>query len=85
METNNWVQWNNQENERLERVAWITLSNTYLAVERGSTKLDRHVANTLFMLARDAYPHNKSTNGIGFDPIKYWHAEFEKLPNWFEY
>jgi hypothetical protein len=85
METSKWNQWDRQEQRRLETQAWINLSNLYLSVERGTTKLDRHIANTLFMLARDAYPHNKSNNGIGFDPIEYWHKEFELLPNWFEY
>jgi hypothetical protein len=85
MEANKWNQWDKQEKARLENVAWINLSNLYLSVERGTTKLDRHVANTLFLLARDAYPNQPRTDGVGFDPIEYWHKEFEKLPNWFEY
>lgn len=67
------------EHERNETEAHRLLSNLYLSVERGTTKLTITVANELRTLLSKAYPRH-------FDDrvtIAYWMDEFTKLPNWF--
>lgn len=54
---------------------YIELNNLYLAVERGSIKMNIHVGNTLRVLVSEVYSYG--------DPmVDYWEREFQKLPNW---
>lgn len=69
-----------QAEERRIQLAYINLNNLYLSVERGETKMSIHVQNDLYRLAGIVYPFKS-------EPVmsEYWLAEFEKLPNWFEF
>lgn len=69
-----------QAEERRIQLAYISLNNMYLSVERGDTKLTRTIANELYNLLVTVYPYCT-------EPVmnNYWNAELEKLPNWFEF
>ena len=76
---NVWKQWDLQEARRIAKLeverAYVELNNTYLAIERGISRLTIHSANTLRCLVTRAYSQD--------DPMRdYWAEEFTKLPNW---
>ena len=73
-----FVIWDRQVNDRFD--AYITLNNTYLAVERGDLVLDARLENELWNLVRITYPYNKEKM-----MNQYWMDELEKLPGWIGY
>jgi len=77
-----WQQWDKQEAARLYNAAqtdaYIELSNTFLAIERGTITMDLFHSNNLRCLVMKAYDQGDSM-------IEWWGREFEKLPLWLDF
>ena len=73
MVINLWAQWDAQTNDRA--IAWIELNNEYLAIERGTFKINSFHYSRLHSLLSQAYQYP--------DPfIEWWLREFDKLPGY---
>lgn len=78
--------WDAQEAQRVERVAYVELNNTYLAVERGEVKLTITIGNRLRILVDRLFPRfagdNEFQRLMNEELRNYWLHELIQLPGW---